>query len=199
MLTYDGISTTLLAMYAPRRATAGGTTRTPAGREARRRRGRRTWSAPCRRTRTARRCRLRRATRIGALSARRNDSSTAFLSHWCVVQAPSTFSATRSRPASSSAITWSTASRTARGRRVRGERRARLPGGVDRALQVGHDARICGAKTHDSTPARHAGPHGMPTPQRWRTAEPSATVPPLHRLEPMRERAAHRRAFRRGP
>ena len=30
MLTYDGISTTLRAMNAPRRATAGGTTRTPA-------------------------------------------------------------------------------------------------------------------------------------------------------------------------
>ncbi len=29
MLTYEGISTTLGAMYAPRRATAGGTTRTP--------------------------------------------------------------------------------------------------------------------------------------------------------------------------
>ena len=30
MLTNDGISTTLRATYAPRRATAGGTTRTPA-------------------------------------------------------------------------------------------------------------------------------------------------------------------------
>ena len=30
MFTYDGISTTFFAMYAPRRATAGGTTRTPA-------------------------------------------------------------------------------------------------------------------------------------------------------------------------
>ena len=30
MFTYDGISTTFLAMNAPRRATAGGTTRTPA-------------------------------------------------------------------------------------------------------------------------------------------------------------------------
>jgi hypothetical protein len=30
MLTNDGISTTFFAIYAPRRATAGGTTRTPA-------------------------------------------------------------------------------------------------------------------------------------------------------------------------
>jgi hypothetical protein len=32
---------------------------------------------------------------IGATSFRRNDSSTAFLSHWLTCQAPSRFSATR--------------------------------------------------------------------------------------------------------
>src|SRR4051794_3170881 len=44
------------------------------------------------------------------LSSRRKESSTAFLSHWCVIHSPPVFSATRSTPASSAAITAFTAS-----------------------------------------------------------------------------------------
>jgi len=49
------------------------------------------------------------------LSSRRNEISTAFLIHWCVIQAPPVFSATRSLPESSPAMTASTASRRALG------------------------------------------------------------------------------------
>ncbi|GJE31412.1 hypothetical protein LDDCCGHA_1589 [Methylobacterium oxalidis] len=49
---------------------------------------------------------------IGAMSLRRKESSTAFLSHWLTCQASPTFSATRALPESSSASASSTASRT---------------------------------------------------------------------------------------
>src|SRR5438046_701521 len=47
------------------------------------------------------------------LSARRNDSSTAFLIHWCVIHWPPDFSATRSLPESSRSMTLLTAARRA--------------------------------------------------------------------------------------
>src|SRR5215831_3529848 len=50
-----------------------------------------------------------------ALSVSRKDSSNAFLIHWRVTQPPACFSATRMRPASSSAMTCATASRTSAG------------------------------------------------------------------------------------
>ena len=46
------------------------------------------------------------------MSFRRNDSSTAFFSHWLTVQPPSPFSATRTSPLSSRSSVFSTASRT---------------------------------------------------------------------------------------
>ena len=74
-------------MYAPRRATAGGTTRTPVAAN----------SASSRVRELGRHLVVERGTArcapgrcaIAALSARRNDSSTAFLIHWCVIHAPS--------------------------------------------------------------------------------------------------------------
>jgi hypothetical protein len=50
---------------------------------------------------------------ITALGFRRNDSSTAFFSHWWTVQSFPVFSATRASPESSRARAASTASRTA--------------------------------------------------------------------------------------
>ena len=65
-------------------------------------------------------CTLSKYTRsplfIIVLSLRRNDSSTAFLIHWCVVQRPTASRvATRSLPVLSSSMTWATASVTSFG------------------------------------------------------------------------------------
>jgi hypothetical protein len=70
-----------------------------------------------------------------SLGFRRNDSSTAFFSHWWVLQAPSIFSETRSLPASSSSR-----SRDGGAHRAGGGGRdavAGFPGGFDLGLQVG--------------------------------------------------------------
>ena len=85
-----------------------------------RRVSRRTWSAPCRSTASM-------PPGITRLSCSRNESSTAFLSHWCVCHLPSIFSATRSSPRSSRAIAASTASRDSRRRRGRGQVRRVSP------------------------------------------------------------------------
>src|SRR4051794_34474628 len=50
-----------------------------------------------------------------SLSRRRNDSSTAFLTHWCTAHSPPCFSATRRLPASSWARVCATASFTPAG------------------------------------------------------------------------------------
>src|SRR5688572_3373311 len=61
-----------------------------------------------------------------AFSLRRNDSSTAFLIHWCTVHWPTPWRvATRRWPLFSSAITCSTASATSLGA-LAGERLARF-------------------------------------------------------------------------
>ena len=52
---------------------------------------------------------------MGRLSSMRNDSRTAFLIHWWTIQVPSRFSATRSVPSFSCAITAEIASRSAAG------------------------------------------------------------------------------------
>src|SRR5262249_34892462 len=49
---------------------------------------------------------------IGTESKSRNESSTAFFSHWCTTHSPPTFSAVRKVPSSSPAIAASTESRT---------------------------------------------------------------------------------------
>ena len=70
------------------------------------------------------------APAIGSMSLRRNDSRTAFLSHWFTTQAPSVFSATRALPLSSRSSAVSTASRTSP--RVAGLTVSRcVPGGFD--------------------------------------------------------------------
>src|SRR3954454_7150424 len=53
------------------------------------------------------------APAIGPMSLSRNESSTAFLSHWLTCHLPFCFSATRASPLSSSSSAVSTASRTA--------------------------------------------------------------------------------------
>src|SRR5687768_1527286 len=105
MLTKLGISTTFLARYEPRRATAGGTMRTPEARISA--------SSTCENLVLT----LSKNARSPAceiwFSFKRNDSSTAFLTHWLTVHWPTPWrSATRMRPLFRSAMTCSTASRT---------------------------------------------------------------------------------------
>ena len=92
-------------MYEPLRATAGGTTRTPA-------------LANCSSPQSenlvstlSKNCRSRPPFMM-RLSFRRKDNNTAFLTHWLTIHSPSFFSATRKVPASSWASTSLTAART---------------------------------------------------------------------------------------
>ncbi len=94
-------------MKLPRRATAPGTTRKPAARK-------RFSPQPANLLGTLSKAGAPAAPpSTTALSLRRNDSSTAFLSHWLTCQPPSApRSATRALPLSSSSSAASTASRT---------------------------------------------------------------------------------------
>src|SRR6478736_6167257 len=108
MFTYEGIRMAPLAMKLPRRATAGGTTRTPVA----------AISSADRCENLV--CTLSKKASSPAfmitLSFRRKDSSTAFLIHWCTVHWPTPSRvATRSLPVFRSAITCSTASLTSLG------------------------------------------------------------------------------------
>src|SRR6202040_1129440 len=105
-LTKQGISTTPLPMNAERRTMAFGTARKPASRK-----------------RASLQPRNLESTlshhgappgppAITCISFRRNDSSTAFFSHWWTCHSPACFSATRRRPESSASSACSTASRT---------------------------------------------------------------------------------------
>ena len=92
-------------MKLPRRATAGGTTRTPVARSA-------SSLMPLNLVGTLSK-KVMSPAPIWRLSFRRNDSSTAFLTHWCTVHSPTALrSATRSVPASRRPSTSSTAART---------------------------------------------------------------------------------------
>src|SRR6218665_1747500 len=105
MLTYEGIRITFLAWNEPRRATAGGTTRTPVARSS-------ASLMPVYLVATLSK-KARSPDCMTWLSFRRNDSSTAFLTHWFTCHWPTAWrSATRRRPVSRSARTLSTASRT---------------------------------------------------------------------------------------
>ena len=90
-------------MNDPRRATAGGTTRTPVALMA--------WASRLPNLVGTLSKKFSEPDAMSSLSARRNDSNTAFLIHWCTVHCPmASRVATRRRPASSSAMTWPTAS-----------------------------------------------------------------------------------------
>ncbi len=137
-------------MKLPRRATAGGTTRTPVARIA-----------------ASSRCGelgldlVVEAQFAGAhrsrCRARRNDSSTAFLTHWLTVHWPTPWrSATRSGPALRSAMTCSTASRTSGGAVRRRQAGAVLPGGVDDWLRAIMAVLQGGWSTSDEVAMRRA-------------------------------------------
>ena len=129
MLTKLGISTAPGAMKAPRRTIAPGTARKAGGGEFLSRPSRRTWTAPC--PTSARRP---GPPEIASIGFSRNDSSTAFLSHWWTIHAPPCFSAIRASPLSSAAIAASTAWRTSP-LVSRPDRIALVPGLLDHGLQ----------------------------------------------------------------
>ena len=135
------------------------------------------------------------ASPIGALSASRNDSSTAFLIHWCVTHSPSRFSATRRRPASSSAMT-------------RGDGVAHLAAGPSRArarraAPTRRRSFAAGCSSRRRTAPGRRGQNDYftrwrrPATGRWPGDAPAARRL-LHRLEQMGERAADRQRFRCG-